>query len=303
MPLRVIYALMRGTKIYSFGALAVFVFLAWLVVQSDEEKGDFPEVVKISLRDVGNQLLLSNQDSTSLILPVIALNKSKFELSFQHQISFEPSTLVSAVKSSFQKSGLPEEYIVEVTQCVDQEVAYSYKMTTNEQTTIIPCAGRYLPYGCYTIEVRFTGVKSGFSNQSFLYILGFLMLMFFGFLLGRKKRAVAARKADEKYVEESKGYATVGSFQFYPQQNKLVTASVEIGLSRKECELLAIFVENPNQIIKRDELTKKVWEDHGVIVGRSLDTYISKLRKKLQADDSIKLTNVHGVGYKLEMNS
>ena len=76
----------------------------------------------------------------------------------------------------------------------------------------------------------------------------------------------------------------------------------EISLSKKECELLEIFVAHPNQIIKRDELTKKVWEDHGVFVGRSLDTYISKLRKKLQDDSSIKITNVHGVGYKLELN-
>ena len=65
---------------------------------------------------------------------------------------------------------------------------------------------------------------------------------------------------------------------------------------------MAIFVANPNQIIKRDELTKRVWEDNGVIVGRSLDTYISKLRKKLKDDDTIKLINVHGVGYKLEIS-
>ena len=52
---------------------------------------------------------------------------------------------------------------------------------------------------------------------------------------------------------------------------------------------------------RTEDLTKKVWEDNGVFVGRSLDTYISKLRKKLQTDESIKLTNVHGVGYKLEL--
>jgi DNA-binding winged helix-turn-helix (wHTH) protein len=61
-------------------------------------------------------------------------------------------------------------------------------------------------------------------------------------------------------------------------------------------------VAQPNQIIKRDELTKKVWEDNGVFVGRSLDTYISKLRKKLKDDDSVRLINVHGVGYKLEVD-
>ena len=93
----------------------------------------------------------------------------------------------------------------------------------------------------------------------------------------------------------------LGSFTFYPEQNKLVKEAEEISLSRKECELLALFIAKPNEVIKREELTKKVWEDNGVIVGRSLDTYISKLRKKLQDDPSIKLTNVHGVGYKLEV--
>ena len=78
--------------------------------------------------------------------------------------------------------------------------------------------------------------------------------------------------------------------------------AVEISLSKKECELLEIFVANPNQIIKRDELEKRVWEDNGVFVGRSLDTYISKLRKKLKDDDTVKLINIHGVGYKLEVN-
>jgi DNA-binding response OmpR family regulator len=77
----------------------------------------------------------------------------------------------------------------------------------------------------------------------------------------------------------------------------------EITLSKKECELLEILVENKNKVVKREVLTKKVWEDNGVFVGRSLDTYISKLRKKLIVDDSIQLINIHGIGYKLEVNS
>jgi len=102
-------------------------------------------------------------------------------------------------------------------------------------------------------------------------------------------------------VEEDSNYASIGSFQFYPEQNKLVKQATEISLSKKECELLAIFVSRPNQTITRDELTKRVWEDNGVIVGRSLDTYISKLRKILKDDDAIKITNGHGFGYKFEV--
>ena len=81
----------------------------------------------------------------------------------------------------------------------------------------------------------------------------------------------------------------------------MVKSAVEISLSKKECELLEIFFENLNDIVKREELEKRVWEDNGVFVGRSLDTYISKLRKKLKEDNAIKLTNIHGVGYKLEV--
>ncbi|WP_439130159.1 helix-turn-helix domain-containing protein [Polaribacter sp.] len=60
-------------------------------------------------------------------------------------------------------------------------------------------------------------------------------------------------------------------------------------------------IAHKNYVVKSKELTKKVWEDNGVFVGRSLDTYISKLRKKLQDDEAIKLINIHGIGYKLEI--
>jgi len=135
-----------------------------------------------------------------------------------------------------------------------------------------------------------------FSKQ--LLLVGLLVLLIV-FLLDAKS---SKRKKVEKSKENNIQSTQIGVFQFYPEQNKLVKQATEISLSRKECELLAIFVANPNQIIKRDELTKKVWEDKGVFVGRSLDTYISKLRKKLKEDSSIKLTNIHGVGYKLELN-
>ena len=135
--------------------------------------------------------------------------------------------------------------------------------------------------------------------QTLLYVLIFIVFFAIHFIFYIKNR--------HKTVEENRianlTFLSIGSFQFYPEQNKLVKKAKEISLSKKECELLAIFVANPNQIIKRDELTKRVWEDNGVFVGRSLDTYISKLRKILKEDDTIKLVNAHGVGYKLEVKA
>ena len=287
---------MKIRSIFTYGLLAILVFLIWMFTGSTSDESEFSEKVKVSLRDVGNQLLLSNQDSTSLILPVIALENFKYQLSFQKPLSFDPGSLVSNVQGSFQKAALPLNYLVEVIQCSDHEVAYSYEFRNTEEKNIIPCAGRVLPESCYTIEVKFMNkTASVLNSQTLLFAIVFIVLILLVTVFYKTKQAVV--------VEDSNStYTTFGSFRFYQEQNKLVKAAVEIDLSKKECELLAIFVANPNQIIKRDELTKKVWEDNGVIVGRSLDTYISKLRKKLKEDDTIKLTNIHGIGYKLEIN-
>lgn len=269
-------------------------------MQSQEEGAGRSEITKIALREVGNQLLLANQDSTSLILPVIELEGSKFELSFENELSFEPNTLVVAVKTSFEKSGLPERYIVEVIQDEDGQVAYSYQMTESEQTTIIPCSGRTLPANRYTIQVIFRNqVPLLLSKKTISYVCAFSVIIMSGFYLSRRKQAeeIDAKSSNTK---ENKEGVMIGHFLFSVDQSKLSNDTEDISLSRKECELFSIFVDNLNQVVTRDELTKRVWEDNGVIVGRSLDTYISKLRTKLKSDASVKLTNVHGLGYKLE---
>ncbi len=289
--------IMSRKSIFSFTYFAIVLFFFLIVSCSIEENDEFTERVKISLREVGNQLLLSDQDSTSLILPVIALEQSKYRLSFQSELSFQPDDLVSIVHKNFRKSELPKHYRVEVVQCTDSEVAYSYQMSVDEESTIIPCMSRILPKNCYTIEVRFIRRASSlFSKTTIAYIMFFSVLILFALIIYKRK------KSETKDQSNNGDYIKIGSFQFYAGQNKLIKEAVEISLSKKECELLEIFVANPNQIIKRDELTKRVWEDQGVFVGRSLDTYISKLRKKLKEDDAIKLTNIHGVGYKLEIN-
>ncbi len=289
--------IMNKNKIYIYSGLALFFFLGWVFSSPNNKNDEFTERVKVSLRDVGNQLLLSDKDSTSLVLPVVELEELKYKLSFQNQLSFEPSDLVTVVKNSFNKAELPNYYRVEVFQCLENEVAYSYQMSALKDNTIIPCAGRLLPKECYSIQVVFRSEETSFLGKHFFLIGLFFLIIVFALdsLFFKKKKLVSVQ-------EDNKEHTKIGSFQFYPDQNKLVKQATEISLSRKECELLAIFVANPNQIIKRDELTKRVWEDHGVFVGRSLDTYISKLRKKLKDDTSIKLTNVHGVGYKLEID-
>jgi len=115
---------------------------------------------------------------------------------------------------------------------------------------------------------------------------------------------LSLRKRENRNVPlQTESYNRIGSFKFYPSENKLVKETEEFALTKKECEILSLLITQPNQVISRDVLTKRIWEDNGVIVGRSLDTYISKLRKKLASDTTIKIINIHGIGYKLEVMS
>lgn len=274
--------------------LILFLGLASFIQASPD---NFSPRAKVAIREIGNQLLLKLNDSSSLIKPVLEVGECKYQLSFDREIGFEPNILVEQVKKTLLEASISESYLVEMIQCEDGEVAYSFEINGQSETDLIPCRGRELPKACYLIEFTFSG-KEEFSKT---LIYGLAVLMAFVLILLIKKRMDAKSDLNSEIREKDSSYSSFGSFQFYPDQNKLVKQSSEIGLSRKECELLAILVENLNQVVKRDELSKKVWEDNGVIVGRSLDTYISKLRKKLKDDEKVNLTNIHGVGYKLEI--
>jgi DNA-binding response OmpR family regulator len=74
-----------------------------------------------------------------------------------------------------------------------------------------------------------------------------------------------------------------------------------IVLTDKECKILELLNRNFNQLTSREDLIQEVWANEGVITGRSLDMFVSKLRKKLSADPEVHITNIHGKGYKLEV--
>ncbi|MDT0554835.1 winged helix-turn-helix domain-containing protein [Patiriisocius hiemis] len=280
----------------------VFILLFFLFVNNGNSQEahdfDFDKRVKVALREAGNHLLLSQGDSTSIITPVKKLDNQVYKLSFNNVLSFDPANLSNALEKSLMRVGIEKNYLVEVKQCENTEITYSYQTNFGEENVLIPCGGREVPQSCYEIFVEFSENNSlpveDSKSEIIFYILVASVLLFLAFVFYSKYYWY-------KNKEENTDVTALGIFQFYPEQNKLIKEAEEITLTNKESELLEILVARPNEVVKREELTKKVWEDNGVIVGRSLDTYISKLRKKLQEDKSIKITNVHGVGYKLEV--
>jgi DNA-binding response OmpR family regulator len=75
-----------------------------------------------------------------------------------------------------------------------------------------------------------------------------------------------------------------------------------VKLTSKETDLLLLLHTSANSTLERELILKAVWGNEADYVGRTLDVFISKLRKKLDADSSLKIVNVRGVGYKLILN-
>jgi DNA-binding response OmpR family regulator len=84
------------------------------------------------------------------------------------------------------------------------------------------------------------------------------------------------------------------------QELKHHTTSTRLTL--KETQLLTMLALQLNTIIKREAILMKIWGDDDYFLGRSLDVFITKLRKYLSSDPKIKLRNIHGVGFLLEVN-
>lgn len=91
----------------------------------------------------------------------------------------------------------------------------------------------------------------------------------------------------------------LGKLTYYYSENKLKTPERTIKLTTKENELLKLFCENKNSIVKRKTALDKVWKDDGYFTGRSMDVFMAKIRKYLSDDDNVKILTVHREGFKL----
>ena len=92
---------------------------------------------------------------------------------------------------------------------------------------------------------------------------------------------------------------TIGGFTIDTQKQTLTYKGTETKLTTKEAELLTLLSNRPNELLQRDYALKTIWIDDNYFNARSMDVYITKLRKHLKADDKVEIINVHGKGYKL----
>lgn len=111
-------------------------------------------------------------------------------------------------------------------------------------------------------------------------------------------QAILKRTAPNESAQEERVF-TIGKFRFDYLSQTLSNDTDTHKVSGKEAELLKLLCMRKNQILTREEALLKIWNDDSYFNGRSMDVYLSKIRKYLKSDESIEIINVHGKGFKL----
>lgn len=102
-------------------------------------------------------------------------------------------------------------------------------------------------------------------------------------------------------TQKNNALTTIGQYTFdYPNLHLSCEGYAE-NLTQKEADLLKMLNENRNQIVKRSFILENIWGKDDYFLGRSLDVFISRLRKYLSRDERIKVENIHGVGFKFKV--
>jgi hypothetical protein len=301
---------MRGRQLY----FVLFLLIGtWVYPQNEIEKDDYFEGhIKVSMRMIGHQILLHYGDTTSRILPIQKEGKG-YRIRFETDFQFVPLVLANIVDSVVMETKVANSYLVELEDCDTREIVYSYEVGSSANSDIVPCGPRPQPKNCYSIlftimdgndpiasllpenqkkEVEPTTSEKPFDYVNALLLVGSMILI--GWILFfRKKKPV---------INSDAHIIPIGKYQLDKRNMTLIFEGKVEELSSKEMDLLAVLLGSVNMTLKREDILNLVWGDEGDYVGRTLDVFISKVRKKLELDPNLKIVNVRGVGYKLVVN-
>lgn len=279
--------------------------------------------IGVAMRMIGHEILMCWGDGESRIMPIEKID-GQYNIPFEFEFGFDPDEIVSIIDRVITETRIASDYLVEVAQCETKAVVYSFEIR-NAYPDMIPCRGRMLPEDCYqllitimddvslslpniansqatiadssSMEELSTAGSSLTASESkgstllkfaFLIIPLLFLIGFIGYFIKKKNPA----DIDPNLIP-------IGSFQFDKRNMMLYFENEKIELSNKEAELLSLLHAEANELIAREVILQSVWGDEGNYVGRTLDVFISKLRKKLEADTSVKIVNIRGIGYKL----
>ena len=266
-------------------------------------KEPFSEKINLALRQTAHRLLILSGDSTSIIAPVKKTADNVYLVKLERHFNYD--SLPSLLQNSFDAFEIKGKYDVAVWDCQNQELVLGYTSFEFLKGSGVSCGGRNQGLNCYNFTVTFTELPSNSAQSPWIWFLlgGFIastigaIAYYFNFNL--KKKEVIAPPIIENPTDTTH-LIIIGKTIFDTRNQTILIDNILQKLTFRESKLLQLFCHHQNELIDRDVILKAVWEDEGVLVGRSVDVFVSRLRKVLKNDASLKISNVHSRGYRFE---
>jgi|TARA_R110000737_G_scaffold349438_2_gene385654 hypothetical protein len=253
--------------------------------------------INLALRQTGHLLYESCGDTFSQIPAVEQTGEAEFKLKLEN--GFDYDKLPEILNGSLKNFGVTNSYIVSILTCESESIVLGYN-NVSFQNEVVACRSREQDELCKIIMLNIQDPVpvTSEADYSMFWLLLFGVIPFLVFYINRKK--IEAPEAEPMFVKENTKYLAVGSSSFDPTGLLFSHNGAEKAMTFREGKLFEYFINHKNQVLKRDDIQNHVWEDEGVIVGRSLDVFVSRLRKIIKDDDTLAIKNIHGVGYRLE---
>lgn len=277
-------------------------FGVWLVrknVSASQTDTDvFAEKVNLSLRRTAHYLLVQAGDSSSRIAPVQHPEAHTWLLRFDQAFNYD--SLPALLQQSLEIHGIHDNYDVAVLNCSDGALELGYNFWDFKRSNAAPCGGREMKNDCYNLQVRFIPATIRTENIVLGWILAAGGLLTGIFFTARGRWKPQSEPVEKTDIAES-NQVVFGQSRLDTGNQVLLSGSARHQLTYREAKLLHLFASQPNQLLERDQILQSVWGDEGIIVGRSLDVFVSRLRKLLRDDPGVRIVAVHGVGYRMEI--
>ena len=254
------------------------------------------ESINLSLRQFAHQLYIVEEDRTSNIPPVIQISDNQFSLKMNKAIYYD--TLPFILNKAFLDFNISSDYEVTIKDCENNSILLGYNLQAFQNKNIA-CIGREQTASCTIISLTFTDEKT--TNLG--YIIGAIIFFLIGlgaFLFKKITSFRSNNTIQSSNINEEEGIHLANSY-FIPKELTIHVNNKIKSLTFRESKLLEYFFRKPDQILRRDDIKDHVWGEEGVIVGRSIDVFVSRLRKILKEDQALEINNIHGIGYRLEV--
>ncbi len=270
--------------------LLILVSVSSMIVAPEKDEVTIDsDRINLAIRQMADQLLKVNGDHETRIPPVKEIVPGTYQLEIQQGIFYD--TLPNLLADALNTLEIDQDYYVAIRDCNRDSLILGYHSNAFKKG-VISCKGREQDKACYQIEVTFE--KSELTGVLRTYLPLTVGLIGIGFVFFYRE------KGNEATGEEDTDLIKIGNSIFYPKNQKIIINGNEKSLTFREAKFLELLVLNKNEVIDREKILGDVWGDEGVIVGRSVDVFISRLRKIIKTDDRLQIKTIHGVGYRLE---